>query len=89
MVVCKDTLIKNEFIITNEIINGYVNEIKEKLVIDGGVVMGECLLNVIDDIFYEYASKDNLLMLPDDYNTITWICFKIIESDERITITKD
>lgn len=67
----------------------YIDETKEQLVRDGGVVMGECLLNVIDETLYEYLSKNNILVLPDDFSTLSWTIFKEIEADSRITITED
>ena len=51
--------------------------------------MGECLLNVIDDALYECFRDNKILTLPGDYFDISWTALKVIEADNRITITKD
>lgn len=78
-----------EFRFTNRNMNNCVDEIKEQLVIDGGAVMGECLLNVIDDTLYECCRNNKILILPGDYFTISWTAFKLIEADNRITVTQN
>lgn len=80
---------RTEFKFADKKINKCIDEIREQLVVDGGVIMGECLLNIIDDALYECFRYNKILTLPGDYFAVSWTAFNVIEADDRITITKD
>lgn len=79
-----DILKNNNSIILNESLRNSINSLKEQLIIDGGVVTGESLLNCIDDTIF----AEPLIILPYDFSILSWICFEEIERDKRICITE-
>lgn len=82
-------LTQNKINTINSTIKSLIDGVIEQLIIDGGIVTGESLLNVIDDSIFEASFKDGFIILPGDFSSLTWIGFKLIKLDSRITITKN